>query len=72
MFELAKAAQARGIAKWCACALILLAPGSFVVLPLLWLARYWTQRGSGSKRFPEHAPARTAVPPSSPAALLAE
>jgi hypothetical protein len=25
--------------KWCAYALVLLAPGSFVVLPALWLAR---------------------------------
>jgi hypothetical protein len=25
--------------KWCAYALVLLAPGSFVVLPLLWLIR---------------------------------
>jgi hypothetical protein len=23
--------------KWCACALVLLAPGSFVVLPAVWL-----------------------------------
>ena len=52
MLELAKTAQARGIAKWCACALILLAPGSFVVLPLLWLARHWAARA------PAHAGAR--------------
>jgi len=44
MFDLAKTAQARGIAKWCACALLLLAPGSFVVLPVLWFARYWAGR----------------------------
>ena len=25
--------------KWCAYALVLLAPGSFIVLPMLWLAR---------------------------------
>jgi len=25
--------------KWCMWALLLLAPGSFVILPLLWLAR---------------------------------
>src|SRR4029077_5171388 len=36
---------ARDMAKWCACALILLAPGSFVIVPLLWLARQWTARG---------------------------
>src|SRR5262245_43891923 len=44
MFDLAKTAQARAIAKWCACALLLLAPGSFVVLPLLWVARQWSAR----------------------------
>jgi len=31
--------QPRALAKWCACALVLLLPGSFVVLPLLWLYR---------------------------------
>jgi hypothetical protein len=34
------------VAKWCAFALILLAPGSFIVLPVLWLARRvgWQRR----------------------------
>ena len=27
--------------KWCAYALILLVPGSFVMLPVLWLVRLW-------------------------------
>jgi len=29
----------RELTKWCAYALLLLAPGSFVVLPVLWLVR---------------------------------
>jgi hypothetical protein len=29
----------RELTKWCAYALVLLAPGSFVVLPVLWLVR---------------------------------
>ena len=38
---------AREIAKWCSCAIIvLLAPGSFVVLPLLWLTRYRASRAA--------------------------
>ena len=32
-------AQSRTLAKWCACALVLLLPGSFIVLALLWLYR---------------------------------
>jgi|SoiMethySBSTD1v2_1073268.scaffolds.fasta_scaffold21989_2 hypothetical protein len=33
------------VARWCAYALVLLAPGSFIVLPLLWLARQMHRRG---------------------------
>jgi hypothetical protein len=29
------------LGKWCAIALLLLAPGSFIVLPAIWLARNW-------------------------------
>ena len=32
-------ATPRELAKWCAYTLVLLAPGSFIVLPLLWLYR---------------------------------
>jgi hypothetical protein len=31
--------QHRSLAKWCGCALVLLLPGSFVVLALLWILR---------------------------------
>jgi len=57
MFDLAKTAQARGIAKWCACALILLAPGTFVVLPVLWFARYWAARRGAPSSAPERGSA---------------
>jgi len=30
---------ARSCARWCAYALVLLAPGTFVILPALWLLR---------------------------------
>ena len=29
------------LGKWCAIAVILATPGSFIVLPALWLARNW-------------------------------
>jgi len=29
------------LGKWCALAVALVTPGSFIVLPLLWLARNW-------------------------------
>ena len=44
MFTSAKAIPASELAKWCACAVVLLAPGSFVVLPLVWLSRRWLSR----------------------------
>lgn len=39
MFRPLIATSPRERAKWCAYALVLLAPGSFVVLPVLWLVR---------------------------------
>jgi len=39
MFRTRTASRPREIAKWCVYALVLLAPGSFVVLPVLWLIR---------------------------------
>jgi hypothetical protein len=41
-----KAVSPREMAKVCAYGLVLLLPGSFVVLPLLWLGRRWTSRGA--------------------------
>jgi len=35
----------REIAKWCAYALVLLAPGSFVFLPVMWLVRHGVGQG---------------------------
>ncbi len=29
------------LGKWCAIAVVLVTPGSFVVLPVIWLARNW-------------------------------
>lgn len=39
MFRPLMALSLREVTKWCAYALVLLAPGSFVVLPVLWLVR---------------------------------
>ncbi len=39
-----KAIPPREMAKVCAYGLALLLPGSFVVLPLLWLSRRWMSR----------------------------
>ena len=50
MFRSIKSAPASEWAKWCACALILLAPGSFVIVPLAWLARQWAARGLARAR----------------------
>ena len=44
MNRLTRTIPPREIAKWCSYAIVLLAPGSFVVLPLLWLARHWPAR----------------------------
>jgi hypothetical protein len=41
--------------KWGVCALLLLAPGSFVLLPALWLVKSWAMlRQSLSASAPEH------------------
>jgi hypothetical protein len=29
----------RQVAKWCGCVLVLLTPGTFVIIPALWLIR---------------------------------
>ena len=39
------ALSSRDLAKYCAFALVLLAPGSFVVLPVLWAARFLAAHG---------------------------
>jgi hypothetical protein len=62
MFGAARTVEARGIAKWCACGLILLAPGSFIVLPLLWLARQWSARGAALDEMSERAPSGLSAP----------
>lgn len=33
--------QPRALVKWCACTLLLLLPGSLLVLPLLWFFQRW-------------------------------
>ena len=39
MFRVLTTSSPRELMKWCAYALVLLVPGSFVVLPVLWLVR---------------------------------
>jgi hypothetical protein len=39
MFRRLIAFSPRSLSKWCAYTLILLAPGSFIVLPVLWLVK---------------------------------
>jgi len=39
-------------AKWCGCALALLAPGSFFVLVPAWLIRSWRANRASSRRAP--------------------
>ena len=41
-----KAFKARQVAKWCAYGLVLVAPGSLVVLPLWLLRRRWASRAA--------------------------
>lgn len=41
-----RVSQPRALAKWCTCALVLLLPSSFIVLPLLWLTRHWALRSA--------------------------
>ena len=50
MFTKLKSVPQREIAKWCAYGLALLAPGSFIVLPLLLLGRTWMRRGARPAR----------------------
>ena len=40
MFNAIMVRPPRDLVKWCVGGLLLLMPGSFVVLPLLWLGRY--------------------------------
>jgi hypothetical protein len=40
MFDAITARPPRDLVKWCTGGLLLLMPGSFVVLPLWWLGRY--------------------------------
>jgi hypothetical protein len=56
MSEMARKARMSAITKWCLGALLLLAPGSFVILPLLWLARQFAARGTTLARNPERRP----------------
>jgi len=39
MIRLLIASTPRNTVHWCACALLVIAPGSFLVLPAIWLAR---------------------------------
>jgi hypothetical protein len=48
MYNRLIAASPRELGKWCAYALIMLAPGSFVVLPVLWLVRLRTAAKSAA------------------------
>jgi hypothetical protein len=52
VFSAIKSAPAGEWARWGACILILLAPGSFVILPLVWIARQWTARGAVPAKAP--------------------
>ncbi len=44
--------QPRVLAKWCAYVLLLLLPGSFIVIPLLWLSRRWALMSARSEILP--------------------
>jgi hypothetical protein len=37
------------LGKWLAYVLILLTPGSFVLVPVLWLLRHWVAQAAGTK-----------------------
>ena len=47
MFEVFTSMQLRELAKLCAVSLAMLMPGSFLVLPLLWLGRRFARRAEG-------------------------
>jgi hypothetical protein len=44
MYETLPAMPSRELARLCAVALVMLMPGSFLVLPLLWLGRRFARR----------------------------
>jgi hypothetical protein len=50
MFRRLIASSPRELGKYCAYALILLAPGSFVVLPVFWLVRLFGVQASRQGR----------------------
>ncbi len=59
----------RDRARWWAYALILLVPGSFIVLPVIWAVRLWrtrswTQAAQAWARTPEYRPAPVRADPS--------
>ena len=39
-----KASLPHNLGKWCAYAVILLVPGSFIVLPVMWLVRLFVRK----------------------------
>jgi hypothetical protein len=47
VFQTLMAMPPREIARWCGYAFLLLAPGSFVILPVLWLARHVALKARG-------------------------
>ncbi len=49
MFQSLMATQPREWAKWCVYALVLLTPGSFVIVPLYCLVRHGMQRAARLK-----------------------
>ena len=58
MSKKARTIPPREMAKWCTYGIVLLAPGSFVVLPLLWLARHWASRTARLTTLPHQGPHR--------------
>jgi len=50
MFRHLIASSPRELGKWCAYALMLLAPGSFIVLPVLWLVTLFGVQASRQGR----------------------
>src|SRR5215510_5338536 len=56
MSDLARKARTSAVTKWCVGVLLLLAPGSFVILPLVWLARHLAARGAALTRNRERRP----------------
>lgn len=54
MYRFLVAPSPRELMKWCAYALVLLTPGSFVVLPVLWVIRHlWFRPRAGKGDFQE-------------------